>query len=59
MTQNIKCPYCKKEFPMEQGLKSHFNDLRQSVIKDAKKEGEDRIKKLEKRVAKKITLVRP
>ena len=47
MTQNIKCPYCKKEFPMEQGLKSHFNDLRQSVIKDAKKEGEDRIKKLE------------
>lgn len=47
MTQNINCPYCKKEFPMEQGLKSHFNDLRQSVIKDAKKEGEDRIKKLE------------
>ena len=47
MTQNIKCPYCKKEFPMEQGLVSHFNDLKQSVIKDTKKQELDKIKKLE------------
>ena len=47
MTQNIKCPYCKKEFPMEQGLESHFNDLKQSVIKDTKKQELDKIKKLE------------
>ena len=47
MTQNIKCPFCKKEFPMEQGLESHFNDLEQKVIKDTKKQEQDRIKKLE------------
>ena len=46
MTQNIKC-LLQKEFPMEQGLVSHFNDLKQSVIKDTKKQELDKIKKLE------------
>ena len=37
MSQKITCPHCKKEFPMEQGLESHFNDLKQSVINEKKK----------------------
>ena len=37
MSQKITCPHCKKEFPMEQGLESHFNDLKQSVINETKK----------------------
>ena len=47
MSQKITCPHCKKEFPMEQGLESHFNDLEQKVIKDTKKQEQDRIEKLE------------
>ena len=47
MSQKITCPHCKKEFPMEQGLVSHFNDLEQKVIKDTKKQEQDRIEKLE------------
>ena len=47
MSQKITCPHCKKEFPMEQGLESHFNDLEQKVIKDTKKQEQDRIQKLE------------
>ena len=47
MSQKITCPHCKKEFPMEQGLESHFNDLKQTVINDAKKQEQDRIQKLE------------
>ena len=47
MSQKITCPHCKKEFPMEQGLESHFNDLEQKVIKDTKKQEKDRIEKLE------------
>ena len=47
MSQKITCPHCKKEFPMEQGLESHFNDLKQSVIDDTKKQEQNRIQKLE------------
>ena len=47
MSQKITCPHCKKEFPMQQGLESHFNDLKQTVINDAKKQEQDRIQKLE------------
>ena len=47
MSQKITCPYCKKEFPMEQGLESHFNDLEQKVIRDTKKQEQNKIQKLE------------
>ena len=47
MSQKITCPHCKKEFPMEQGLESHFNDLKQSVINETKKQEQNRIQKLE------------
>ena len=47
MSQKITCPHCKKEFPMEQGLESHFNDLKETVINDAKQKEQDRIQKLE------------
>ena len=47
MSQKITCPHCKKEFPMKQGLESHFNDLREEIINDTKKQEQDRIDKLE------------
>ena len=47
MSQKITCLYCKKEFPMEQGLEGHFNDLKQKVINDVKQQEQDKIQKLE------------
>ena len=47
MSQNIKCPHCQKEFPMEEGLKSHLDELRDTTISKAQKDEEERIQKLE------------
>ena len=47
MSQKITCPHCKIEFPMEQGLESHFNDLKQALIKDVQQQEKDRVQKLE------------
>ena len=47
MSQNIKCPHCQKEFPMEEGLKSHLDELRNTTISKAQKDEEERIQKLE------------
>ena len=42
MSQNIKCPHCQKEFPMEEGLKSHLDELRDTTISKAQKDEEER-----------------
>ena len=47
MSQKIICPECKAEFLMEQGLKSHFDELKQSIIDGVKKQEQERIEKLE------------
>ena len=47
MSQIIKCPHCQKEFPMEEGLKSHLDELRNTTISKAQKDEEERIQKLE------------
>ena len=33
MSQKIICPHCKKEFPMEEGLTSHFKTLQDNHLK--------------------------
>ncbi len=50
MSQNIICPECKAEFPMEEGAKSHFqsleNELRDKVKKEETEKLKDDLKKL-------------
>ena len=46
MTQKIICPKCQTEFPMEEGLKSHLETLRQNTIDETKKKEEEKIQKL-------------
>ena len=41
MSQKIICPECKAEFLMEQGLKSHFDELKQSIIDGVKKQEQE------------------
>ena len=46
MSQKITCPHCKIEFPMEQGLESHFNDLKKTLINDVQQQEKDKFKNL-------------
>ena len=49
MSQKIICPHCKKEFPMEEGLTSHFKTLQDNHLKKIEtQENEKRKKDLER-----------
>ena len=45
MSQKIKCPHCKKEFPMEEGLSSHLKDIETKARDRIEKEQEQKSKK--------------
>ena len=45
MSQKIKCPHCKKEFPMEEGLSSHLKDIESKARERIEKEQEQKSKK--------------
>ena len=45
MSQKIKCPHCKKEFPMEEGLSSHLKDIESKARDRIEKEQEQKSKK--------------
>ena len=45
MNQKITCKYCKKEFPMEEGLSSHLETIENQRREKAEKEVNDKFKK--------------
>ncbi len=44
MSQTIKCPHCKKEFPMEDGLSSHLREIETNTRDRIKKEEGQKLK---------------
>ena len=50
MSQKITCPHCEKEFPMEEGLKSHLKTLEDQRIKKIENEQGEKIKEKEKKL---------
>ena len=47
MTPKITCPYCNKEFQMEEGLSTHLKNIEEKKTKEIEKKQEDRVKSLE------------
>ena len=47
MSQKIKCPHCKKEFPMEEGLSSHLKDIESKAKAEIERAQKDKVKSLE------------
>ena len=47
MKKIVECPYCKKEFPLEEGLKSHLNTLEN----EARQKGENKAIEINKRLS--------
>ena len=50
MSQKIKCPECKVEFNMEEGLSSHLKTIENDVREKKKKEQGDKIKESSEKV---------
>ena len=42
----MKCPHCKKEFPLEEGLQSHLKDLQNQAREKGKAESETENQKM-------------
>ena len=50
MSQKITCPHCEKEFPMEEGLRSHLKTLEDQRVKKIENEQGEKIKEKEKKL---------
>lgn len=50
MSQKIKCPECKVEFNMEEGLSSHLKTIENDVREQIQKEQGDKIKESSEKV---------
>ena len=50
MSQKITCPHCEKEFPMEEGLRSHLKALEDKRVKKIENEQGEKLKKKEKKL---------
>jgi len=50
MSQKITCPHCEKEFPMEEGLRSHLKTLENQRIKKIENEQGEKLKEKEKKL---------
>ncbi len=44
--EKVKCPHCKKEFPLEEGLQSHLKDLQNQAREKGKAESETENQKM-------------
>jgi len=48
MSQKVTCPNCKKEFPLEEGLKNHLKSYEEKIKKEQSEKSKEEVKKLEK-----------
>ena len=47
MTPKITCPYCNKEFQMEEGLSTHLKNIEEKRTQEIEKKQEEKMKSLE------------